>query len=167
MSIRTGELLRKLGIDHDLSPYQTVPESVHMSGQGVTMTAEVRRGAEDDPIEAEILRFYDEPEPGKPPMELLFSLQLTWSKPDEWRFHKLLIKGEDWTSKFAGWDDKCLRVYMRCAQTMNAGELPDFDEIVEQEMRDDSFLGGGYYGGGGGRAPRVKGDMMGMKKTGF
>ena len=60
MRIVFSELMEKLGVGYDLSPYETCPWLVYDSEKGITCSAEVRAGPDLSDIEAELQFLYDE-----------------------------------------------------------------------------------------------------------
>jgi len=165
-------MLEKLGVSYVLSPYETMPWFYYDEATKTTCSAEVRMGASGDDVEAEIQILKeeeeddDDSETGSSGRE-----QIMWMRAehtgghDQWGPKLLRIKGKDYVNEFAGWEEKGCDFFRACVESLQMGEIPDVDELVEDNMKDDSFYGGGRRGRIGRKSPNVKpGQLLGMKK---
>jgi hypothetical protein len=158
-----NELMDKLGVGYILSPYETCPWSAHDPESGVTASAEVRMDNEGREIEAELQFLYDDPEPGKPPME-----QMIWifAKPvvqAKWSPLMLRIKGQDEPSDVYEWEAKGCNLFNAAVQEIKMGNVPDIDDLIEREMGGDERFRDSRRGGGS-KAPKIKPQaLLGLK----
>ena len=165
MRVLYKELMDKLGVGYELSPYETCPWSVYDDEKGMTCSAEVRMGPDGDEIEAELQMLYDVPPEGKQPLEQIF---VALFKPaagsdEKWdcKAIKLLGKGNE-DNKY-GWEDKACSFFNVCVQQLKMDKMPDIDEILEKEMKDSERFSD-QYGGGGSKSPKIKPQaLMGLK----
>ncbi len=180
MRLELVKLLEKLGVAHTLSPYETHPWLVYDEAKGVTCSAEVRMGPGGDDIEAEIQLLHDEKdddeETGDSEEEDGKTIlpggreQILWMRcepviTDQWTVKLLRIKDKDYVNEFHDWEGKGCEFFLSCVESLQMGEIPDIDELVEDKMKDDSMWGGGSRGRIGRKSPKVKpGALMGMKK---
>lgn len=59
MKVALMEMLEKLGVGHEMSPYETNPWFYYDEEKGITCSAEVRIGPDYDDLEAELQFLYD------------------------------------------------------------------------------------------------------------
>jgi len=175
MRLELVKLLEKLGVSHKLSPYETHPWLVYDEEKRVTCSAEVRMGPSGEDIEAEIQLLHDEKEEDEGGEEegTVSSSgreQILWMRcepiiQDQWTVKLLRIKDKDYVNEFHDWEAKGCEFFLSCVESLQMGELPDFDSLIEDKMKDDSMWGGGRRGKIGRKSPKVKpGALMGMKK---
>ena len=191
MRIPLEELLEKLGVNYVLSPYETMPWMHYDESIGMTCSAEVRMGPTSEDVEAEIQLLRDEdaedegdedsgvgsmeiPDPDKSKganeVEPGGRKQIMWMRADaavesQWGPKQLRVNGKDYVNEFHGWEEKGCDFFKACAESLQMGEIPDFDDLIDNNMRDDSFGGGGRRGRIGRKSPNIKpGQLLGMKK---
>lgn len=191
MRVALEELLEKLGVDRVLSPYETQPWFYHDSGKGISCSAEVRMGPDNEDLEAEIQFLFDdtyEPPPEKPeetkssgdddedeegpkeprPSPKYPQVMLMRALPSgetEWSPKQLFVKGKDYTGKFYDWEGKGCEFFRACIESVQMSELPDIEMLIERELSDDDGFGGGKSGRIGRKSPKIKpGQLLGMKK---
>ncbi|PCJ97882.1 MAG: hypothetical protein COA45_09350 [Zetaproteobacteria bacterium] len=171
MRVDYKELMEKLGVGHELAPYETRPWFLHDSEQGISCSAEVRigPGAEDVELEIQFLhdeedaRYDDDENYGGP--EQIMMMRFLPSKEHIWAEKLMYVRGEDYANKIHDWGERGCEFFCNCIGALQMGEMPDIDEMIEQSLTDRS------KGGRGGRKGRVgkKGfkveqkPMMGMK----
>ncbi|MBL8641451.1 MAG: hypothetical protein JNL76_04965 [Alphaproteobacteria bacterium] len=163
MRLPLSEFLQKLGVSYLLGSYETCPWSVTDNGSGKTCSAEVRMSPDSEEIEAELQIFYEQPEPGKPPVE-----QILWLKAlphqTKWDVVDLRIRREDWRGKMYGWEEKCCNFFRACVIELDQGRIPDIDGLLEKEMKENERFSGGK--GGGGKSPKIKpAQLLQMKQS--
>lgn len=187
MRIELDKMLEKLGVSYVLSPYETMPWVYYDDVRGITCSAEVRMGPSGEDVEAEIQLLYDEPidddedegtiaedgGTGKPPRTLSADRtreQIMWMRaepgaPDQWGPKYMRIKGKSYVNEFHDWEGKGCEFFRACVESLQMSQIPDFDELIDDKMKDDSFYGGGRRGRIGKKSPNVKpGQLLGMKK---
>lgn len=163
MKIELKELMDKLGVGYVMSRYETCPWSAYDPIKGITAMAEVRMNNDGDEVEAEIQFLYDNPEDGKPAME-----HMAWifCKPivrDLWSATIFKIRGKDESEDLYDWEIKCCNFFRACIQEIKMGNVPDIDEIAEQELGGNERFRDGRQGGGS-KAPKIKPQaLLGMK----
>ena len=191
MRIELDKMLEKLGVSYVLSPYETMPWMHYDEEKGQSCSAEVRMGPTGDDVEAEIQIIYDNPEDAKeeedekkegegdgesgdtervPTITAPGQKQIMWMRadsntPDQWGPKLLRIKGKSYVNEFHDWEGKGCDFFRACVESLQMGEIPDFDDLIGEHMKDDSFYGGGRRGRIGRKSPNVKpGQLLGMKK---
>lgn len=191
MRIELDKLLEKLGVSYVLSPYETMPWFYYDETKGITCSAEVRMGPSGDDVEAEIQLLHDdenatnededdksdsksgdEGSEGKTPKNPIINgrEQIMWMRADaavqnQWGPKQLRIKGHDYVNEFHDWEGKGCDFFRACVESMQMSEIPDFDDLIDQHMKDDSFYGGGRRGRIGRKSPTIKpAQLLGMKK---
>ncbi len=96
--------------------------------------------------------------------------QVMWMRADaavedKWSPKLLRINDKDYVNEFHGWEEKGCDFFHATIEALQMGEIPDFDDLIDGKMRDDSFHGGGRRGRVGRKSPNVKpGQLLGMKK---
>lgn len=178
MRLPLKELLEKLGVDRELSAYETQPWFFYDEEKGISCSAEVRMGPSSEDMEAEIQFVYDErdeeegggedesgderPASGRKQIMRLQAFPVTDGK---WSPKTFSVKGEEKSETLGGWEEKACNFFQACIQAMNMGELPEIEELIEKELQDDTSFGGGRRGRVGRKSPKVKpGALLGMGK---
>ena len=172
MRVELIKLLEKLGVSRILSPYETQPWLVYDEIKGLTCSAEVRMGPGNEDLEAEIQFLFDEKEDGDDDGDQQSGgyqqIMLMRAKPTtstEWTPKQLFVKNEDYENKFHNWEEKGCDFFRACIASIQMSEIPNIEELVEQELSDDDKMGGGRSGRIGRKSPKVKpGALLGMKK---
>ncbi len=191
MRVELEELMEKLGINYVLSPYETMPWMHYDDSKGMTCSAEVRMGPTGEDVEAEIQLLRDEdaeddeegesgagsmeiPDPDKSTgandVEPGGRKQVMWMRADaaiqsQWSPKLLRINGKDYVNEFHDWEGKGCDFFRACAESLQMGEIPDFNDLIDENMKDDTLYGGGRRGRIGRKSPNIKpGQLLGMKK---
>lgn len=167
MKLTFRELMDKLGVPHEITPYETYPFNVYDGALGVTCSAEVRMGSDPHEIEAEVQMMFDAPPAGQPPMR-----QILWfsAKPllaNEWSTRDARLKGEPIDSSIYNWEEKCCAFFGDLARFLKMEEIPDIDALIDEHFGGkERFYD--QHGGGGGKSPKIKpAALMNIKKGGF
>ena len=156
------ELMDRLGVTYELSPYETFPVSV-MEGN-VTCSAEVRMNPDGNEVEAEIQMLREEPEPGKKPVEQILWMKATPHVQTKWSVKDLRIKNENWVGKVYNWEEKCCNFLRAVIGELTLGNMPDIEALLEREMKEKERFGD-QRGGGAGKSPKIRpGQLLDMKK---
>ena len=160
MPMPVKEYLSKMGIDHPLHPYETVPWSHYDADEEITANADIAMNAGGDEIEAELLYIRDNPDEGQAPVELMMWMKIIPYNKEDWKTAALKVKGEDHAGKTYDWEVNACDVFRKCKNLIQAGQIPDFDDIFEQE-----FFKGGSGGrrggrGGGKKSPKINPEAM-------
>ena len=176
MRVELKELLKKLGIDRVLSPYETQPWLFYDETQGITASAEVRMGPGNEDLEAEVQFIHDEKDEDEsedgestetlPPSgrEQIMHMRAIPTTATEWSPTKLDVKGKDYVNEIHDWEGKGCTFFKACVQAMNMGEMPNIDELIEKELNDSGGGGGGKRGKIGRKSPKIKpNQLLGMK----
>jgi hypothetical protein len=96
--------------------------------------------------------------------------QVLWMRADaavqkQWGPKQLRVNDKDYVNDFHGWEEKGCDLFRACIESLQMGQIPDFDELIDDNMKDDSFYGGGRRGRVGRKSPNIKpGQLLGMKK---
>lgn len=167
MKLTFRELMDKLGVPHEITPYETYPFNVYDGGKGVTCSAEVRMGSDPHEIEAEVQMMFDAPPAGQPPMR-----QILWfsAKPllaNEWETKDARLNGEPIDRSIYNWEEKCCAFFGDLARFLKMEEIPDIDALIDEHFGGkERFYD--QHGGGGGKSPKIKpAALMNIKKGGF
>lgn len=166
-------LLEKLSVARVLSAYETNPWFHFDEEKGTTCSAEVRMGPDTDELEAEIQIVSEEgDEDGGEGQaggaEQIFYLRALPAGQEEWSVKAMKVKGEDYVNRFSGWDEKGCKFFSACVNTLQIGELPDFDTLIEEELQEDDQWGGGRRGKIGRKSPKADtAALLNMNKRGI
>ncbi len=181
MRVELKELLEKLGVMQELSAYETQPWFLYEEEQGITCSAEVRMGPNADDLEAEIQYLYDEEQEeekvtestdgGEDHIEIIkyFRKQVLRMRAlpkvqGQWTPVELHVNGKNYTNEIYDWEGKGCEFFRGCIEAIQMGELPNIEELVKKELKDDA-KGSGKRGRIGRKSPIAKpGQLMGMKK---
>lgn len=173
MRLPLDKVMEKLGVGRMLSPYETQPWLLYDEEQGITCSAEVRMGPEKQDIEAEIQFLYDEKddedddgeESGGGPEQIML-MRIKPVTEDKWSTCYLHVKKEDYENKIHEWEEKGCDFFRSCVESIQMGDLPDIDMLVDRELSDSMF--GGSSGKVGRKSPKIKPEnLLGMKKGGI
>lgn len=158
------DLLNLLGVPYALSPYETYPWSYSDSSLGQTCSAEVRMGSDGLDLEAEVQILLDNPSPDQAPVQQWMWLRATPQAQDKWSVTHLRIKGEDWNNKVHEWETKAASLFRATIMEIQRGMIPEFDDLVDREMRAKERFGD-QRGGGSGKSPKIRAaQLLDMKK---
>ena len=170
MRVEYKDLMEKLGTGHVLSPYETRPWFVYDESQGITCSAEVRVGPGADDVEAEIQYLHDEDDTrydddanfGAP--NQIFVMRLTPNRDNLWSWAYLHVNGQNFTGEIHNWDERGCNFFCQFISILQMGELPDIEELIEEELTDKTRGGrGGRRGRVGKKGFKVAQKPMGMK----
>ncbi len=166
MRVPINELMEKLGVGYTLSPYETCPWAASDLMTGKTFSGEVRMSPDGNEIECELQLLTDSSETGKISVEQLMWMQITPFTPDVWTVKNLRIKNENWNNKVYGWEEKACGLFRACVSELALGNVPDFDDLLERELRNKERFGD-QRGGGAGKSPKIRPGQLLNMKTGF
>lgn len=160
MAMTLNKFMEKLGVGYVLQSYETIPWSHTDSEKNLTVNADIAMNADQDELEAEIMYLHDDPQDGQPPVKLALWMRIRPHTGDQWKITDLKFNNEDHLNKIHDWESNACDVFRVCVKTIQRGEVPDFDEILQ-----DEFFKGGAGGrrggrGGGKKAPIVKPEQM-------
>ncbi len=160
MRVEYKELMEKLGVGYELSPYETRPWFLYDEEKKITCSAEVRVGpnAEDVEIELQFLHDEDNDDENSDNLaeyagsntrtEQIILMRFTPSQEQIWTENLMFIRGEDYNNKIYNWGERGCEFFVSCIGALQMGELPDIDEMIESDLTDRK-------GGRGGRRGRV------------
>ncbi|MFN3700580.1 MAG: hypothetical protein ACK4VI_03550 [Alphaproteobacteria bacterium] len=95
----------------------------------------------------------------------ILKMRILPATEDTWSPTSLLVKGIEYYNKFPNWDEKGIDFFRAAIETMLMGEIPNFDEMIESTLVDDSDWGGGRRGRIGRKSPKANpAALLGMKK---
>ena len=165
MRVLLKELMDNLGVGYILSAYENSLWSVYDEDQGITCSAEVRMGPDNDEIEAELQMLYDNPPPDKEPLEQIF---IALFKPavgsqDKWDKKTLKIKPRPNLEEIYNYEEKACKFFDACVQELKMGLLPDIEALLERELTDKERFSD-QYGSGSSKAQKIQAQqLLGMK----
>ena len=178
MRIEFKKLMEKLGVNRELAPYETHPWMHYDEEKGLTCSAEVRMGPGAADLEAEIQFLTDpdrlseddeddESDGSNSGTEQIMFMRAEPVMEGKWSPKDLRVKGEDYVNKFHDWEGKGCDFFRACVESIQMGDVPEIEELIEKKLQDDSGFGGGSSGRIGRKSPKVKpGALLGMKKPG-
>ncbi len=148
MRIIYKELMEKLGVGYELSPYETRPWLLQDEEKGITCSAEVRvgPGAEDVELEIQFLHEEDSMEEGSYDPEQIMMMRFTPTKDGLWSASIMLVKGEDYANKIYNWGERGAEFFCSFIGAIQMGEIPDIDELIETLLTDSRSGGRGRRG---------------------
>lgn len=101
--------------------------------------------------------------PGRP-LQILI-MRIVPSSQDMWETEKMYVKGENYENKLAGWDEKGGNFFRACVESIQMGELPNIDDLIERNLTEGGFWGKGKRGKVGRKSPTIKpAQLLGMKR---
>jgi hypothetical protein len=155
------DLMTKLGVGRPLHPYETQPWMTTDNGKGITCEGEVRCNHDKSEIEAELQFIYDTPPEGKPPVEQICVIRCEKrpSQKDEYAVVSTIIRGEEWKGRFHDWETKSCNFFRACIREVKADKIPDIDDILKKEMKEDGRYGG-KQGDGSNKAPKINAGQL-------
>lgn len=164
MRIELKQLMENMGVKGTISAYQTHPWLHYDDATAITASAEIRANAGLSEIETEIQFLYDNPEEhNKTNPDQIMYMRIV-PKGGLWTPDYLRIRGEDWTNKIGGWEEKACNFFRACVQALQMGQLPDIEELIKKELDDDEDERRGK-GKIGRKSPKVNpANLLGMKK---
>lgn len=174
MRLPLDKVMEKLGVGRVLAPYETQPWFLYDEEKGITCSAEVRMGPDNEHLEAEIQFLHDEKEDedeeggdgdeGIFGPEQILIMRIRHLADGKWNVNYLHIRNEDYENKVHEWEEKGCDFFRACIESIQMGDLPDVDMLIDRELSDDMF-GGGKSGKIGRKSPKIKPEsMLGMKK---
>ncbi len=177
MRIEYQELMDRLGVGQELSPYETRPWFYYDEEEGISCSAEVRVGPGLDDVEAEIQFLYDEPDDDDEdddgdddgssfmaPEQVMLMRFMPMGDDQLWMETRMIVQGEDYNNKIHDWGARGCEFFCLCIGALQMGELPDIEDLIDTELTDDDFFGrGGRRGRVGKKGLKVAQKPPGMK----
>lgn len=164
MRVFLKDLLEKLGVHKVMGAYETNPWFLYDEDKEITVCAEVRVGPGQRDVQAELQFLYDDPSAHKktnPDQICLLRAEAT--NDGLWAIKSALIKAEEYNNKIPLWDEKVCNFFLACIQSIQMGNLPDIDDLIEKELDEEST--GGGRGRIGRKAPKANmSKLLGMKR---
>lgn len=158
MKATLRELLDALGVERTLGAYDTAPWSTYDPEKGLTCNAEVRMGADNDEVEAEIQFIYDTPPEDGASVQQIFYTHAKLGNNGKWSPVLLKLKGELYT-KVYDWEKKGCEFFLACTVMLARDKIPDIEELIERIFKAAENFGTGT-GGGGGRKPTIRPEQL-------
>lgn len=167
MKVSLQELMDKMGIGYILGPYESCPWGHYDAEHGIHCNAEARMGMDSDEIEAEVQIVYDEPPEGKNALDQAFYIKAApTAGGGQWTVTTLLLHGQPLEEDIYNWEEKSCRFFKAVVEELQAGALPDIEDLIDMIFHSNERFYD-QYGGGGGKSPKVKGDLSGIQKKGM
>lgn len=164
MRIKFKELMTKLGVAHEMQPYETAPWSHYDDEKEITYSGEARMNTCGEECEAEFQIWHDTPPPGKTALDQVVYIQAKLHK-GMWEIDMVKIRGENYVNKFYDWDNKACNLFRALCQDVGMGQSPDVDALIKEHMRESKS--GSQRGEGGSKSPRIRPEqLLEMKKGG-
>ena len=150
------DLMKKLGVGHELTPYECQPWMSHDLENGLICEAEVRCNADQSVIEAELQFMYDTPSDGKPPVEQICRIHIERQAKlnNKYTATEVVIQGQSYCNKFYQWEDKSCNFFRACVKEVKLDKIPDIDAILKREMKGTGFFGTNG-GDGSNKSPKI------------
>ncbi|MGZ9109169.1 MAG: hypothetical protein ACXW4B_10170 [Micavibrio sp.] len=168
MKMTFREVMDSLGVPHELTPYETCPFNVYDAEKGLTCSAEVRMGADAGEVEAEMQLMFDTPPEGGASMQQIiwFKIMPQTSAGNDWTTREARLKNETLDKDMYNWEEKCCNFFGAVVRFLKLDQVPDIDELIEEEFNSRERFHD-QYGGGGGKSPKIKpGQLLNIKKGG-
>lgn len=166
MQVGKKELMDRLGVGHELGPYETFPWSGYDPEGGRTCSAEVRMNPDGDELEAEVQMMYDSPPPGAAPMEQIIFIKSSPNSEADWEIRFLRVRGEPLGDDIYNWQEKACNFFRAVAQELQSGTIPDIDELIDTCFHNRERFGDQRQGGGG-KSPKIRTEQLLKKSGGF
>lgn len=163
MRVKLQEMLKRLGVDHDLQPYQTVPFDYFDKSRGIDFMAGVSMSGDRKTVEAEIQLITYSEDSDEPHFEQVFMMQAHLdgtggryiSKDvDTYTVDVLRIMGQpNIAGKKFDWFEKGCRFFKSCVSHIRKGIVPDF-KLIYKSAFNEEWMGGDGSSAMGGRGSR-------------
>jgi hypothetical protein len=154
MKLLRAQLMDKLGVGRDLSPYETCPWVHYDEDEGINCSAEVRLEGDGQEAEAELQFVYDDPPEGTPTVEQICSITAKIKTDEKFEVVKLMIRREDKAESVYNWQEKSCNFFRACVREIKAGRIPDIDMLLERELSESGRVGD-KWGDGSSKAPKI------------
>ncbi|MCB9963576.1 MAG: hypothetical protein H6855_00890 [Rhodospirillales bacterium] len=166
MKVTLKELMAHLGVTRTLAGYESDTSQFYDEEKGITCSAETRMGGDRNDLEVEVQRLYDQPEDDKPPVEQIMMMRIAPKMGESWSPYSLVVKGEDMTGKFTGWEEGACAFYIAVVLCLKRGEMPDIDALIDEHLQGEGGQAGKSRRGGGRKNPKFKPptNVMNMKQ---
>ncbi|MBI1327758.1 MAG: hypothetical protein GC136_08970 [Alphaproteobacteria bacterium] len=163
MKLTLAEIMDKLGVGYELEPYALQPWDVYDEVKGVTAHAEVRMEGNGQEFITEVLLMPDEPSAENPPVQQIMR-QRGAIQHSKWTILELKIKGKEEDNKVYNWEEKSCNLFRMIVLALKQNKIPDFDELIEDEMRSRERFGD-QHGGGSSKSPKIRpAQLLDMKQ---
>ncbi len=151
MRIEYKELMEKLGVGYELSPYETRPWFLHDEEKAITCSAEVRIGPGLADVELEIQFLHDEENTDNDKEsyydpEQIMMMRFLPTKDMLWSASLMLVKGEGYENQIYNWGERGAEFFCSCIGALQMGEIPDIDELIKTLLTDSKSGGRGRRG---------------------
>lgn len=159
--------MERLGVGHILSAYETRPWFLYDEEQMISCSAEVRIGPGMQDVEAEIQFLHENPETEKDPVEQILLMRILPMRDNLWTPKFLIVRGVDYVNKVHDWEARGCNFFKACIAVIQMGELPNIDELLEEELDDEGSESGGRRKRSkvGKKAPTMNSQaVLGMKR---
>lgn len=168
MRVTIKELMEKLGLSYVPGPYETVPSSSYNATRGVTCSAEIRMGMDSEEVDCEIQLLYDTPPEGKAGMEPICTLHAEPDSTGAWNLTSFRFRNAPFGADIYDWEEKACLFFLLCLQIVNDGDVPDFDELLDDAFHKRERYTDQAGGGGGGKSPKIRpAALLNAKRGGF
>ena len=160
MRVTLKDLMDRLAVGYVLGPYESFAWSHYDTDKGMTCSAEVRMGADNDEVEAEIQMVHDTPPDGTPGMEHICYIRCAPGAADGmWEVMTLRLKGEPLKEDVYNWQEKSCQFFMAVTRALVGEQIPDIDELIEDIFHNYERFHD-QYGGGGGKSPKIRPNQL-------
>ena len=164
MKMTFRELMDRLGVIQDLSPYETCPFNVYDGSKGITCSAEARMGSDPHEVEVEVQIMYDTPPAGKPSMAHILWFNVKPQVSNEWSTKQARLKGEPLDTNIYNWEEKCCNFFGALVRHLKTDEIPDIDDLIEEHFHGRERFHD-QMGGSSSKSPKIKpAALLGIKK---
>lgn len=159
MKASLPEFLTHLGIDGPFGPYDSRMWSADDSEKGITCSALVSMNAEGDQIDATIDLVHIILKPDTPETESILFFHAKQDMNKKWTPDILRVKREAYHSKLYDWEKKAGDFFVAVTTSLNRGEIPDLDALIERIFKaTDNYASG--TAGGGTRKPVIRPEQL-------
>ena len=180
------KILQKLAVTGGMHPYETRPWFYSDDVRGYSCSAEVRMGSGGKDVEAEIQLLREEVEQedgeatdggstdtsgaGGVTLEPGGYKQILWMRVEPatdslWSVKGLRVMEKSYVNEFHDWEAKGCQFFRSCIESIQMGEMPEFESLVKENMKDDTSGANGSRGRIGRKSPKANpAALMGMKK---
>ncbi len=170
MRAKLGEIMAKLYVYRTLNLFDSEQWAHYSDEIEATVAADVRIdgfGDEIDKLEAQIVVSYDEPPMKTAPIKQVFYLEAKLQRTGDFLIDKCYVNNKEMIhSNIFNWAEKSMKFFLLCAQEIEKGNLPDFDEI-EKIAFFESGQFGDRWDDGGGKSPKINSESLLKAGRGF
>lgn len=159
MKATLREFLDFIGIDGEFGPYDSRMWSADDDEKGTTCTAQASMNAEGDEIDVTVDLIHTVLKPETPETEQILFFHTKQDINKKWNPDILRLKREVYHNKIYDWEKKACDFFVATTSSLNRGDVPDIDSLIERIFKSAENYGSGTASGGN-RKPTIRPEQL-------